>query len=168
MSVSLQQPNAAIRMTQQAPENGSVYLHPGLIFATSEPYTVTTILGSCVAVCLWDPARRNGGMNHYLLPQGAGNGLGSPRFGNIAVRSLIDQILALGSAKRDLQAKVFGGACVLESMRSAAHLGIKNAQIARKILDEEGIPVIGEDMGGTRARKVIFHVADGSALVKLL
>jgi chemotaxis protein CheD len=168
MSTALQRPDLGIPHPQQASTNGSIHLHPGQIVVRTDPCIVTTILGSCVAVCLWDPTRRHGGMNHYLLPRGAENGLSSPRFGNAAMRTLIDRLLTLGSIKRDLQAKVFGGACILEAMRSAAHLGIKNAQIARKILEEEGIPVVGEDTGGTRARKVTFNLGDGTVWMKLL
>ncbi len=169
MSALLPRPDFGIRNPQQASPNGSVYLHPGQIFATSDPCAIMTIVGSCVAVCLWDPVLKVGGMNHYLLPHGADNGLGSPRFGNVAMRTLIDRLLALGSDKRNLQAKVFGGACVIEAMRrSEHHLGAKNVQVAHKLLEDAGISVVGDDTGGRQGRKLIFHVADGTAWIKRL
>jgi len=147
----------------------SVYLLPGQLFASSEPSTVTTILGSCVAVCVWDPVLKIGGVNHYLLPYWVGNGHSSGRFGNVAIKLLIDKLLAFGSKKRNLQAKLFGGACVLEAMRDREdHLGMKNIRVARKLLEEEGIPVISDDVGGSHGRKLIFHTDAGSALVRHL
>lgn len=154
------------------PESGercNIYLLPGQIFASSEPCTVTTILGSCVAVCVWDPVLRMGGVNHYLLPYWVGNGVSSGRFGNVAIKQLINKLVTLGSKKRNLQAKLFGGACVLEAMRDKEeHLGVKNIQVARKLLGEEGIPVVSDDVGGSSGRKLIFHTDKGTALVRRL
>jgi chemotaxis protein CheD len=130
---------------------------------------VTTILGSCVAVCVFDPVLHLGGTNHYVLPHWAGNGLSSARFGNVAVRSLIDKMLALGGRKADLQAKVFGGACVVAAFRGREeHLGTKNADLALRTLRQEGIPVVADDVGGRRGRKVIFQTDTGVALVRLI
>lgn len=150
-------------------DRSSVYLHPGQIFASTEPCVVTTILGSCVAVCLWDPSTGVGGANHYLLPYEAKEGQASARFGNVAVRGLIDKLLALGAVRRNLQAKIFGGACVLEAFRSRdTHLGMTNIQVARKLMSDEGISITAEDVGGSHARKLRFHTEDGSAWVKSL
>jgi chemotaxis protein CheD len=147
----------------------TIYLHPGKLYASSEPCAVTTILGSCVAVCLWDPVLGIGGINHYLLPHGPGNGQSSERFGDVAIPSLIGKLLALGSATRGLRAKLFGGACVIDAMRASDHnLGAKNVEAACRLLEEEGIPVVGGDVGGPKGRKLIFHSDDGTAWVKLL
>lgn len=146
-----------------------IYLHPGQLFATAERCVVTTILGSCVALCLWDPISRVGGINHYLLPFWVGEGLASARFGNVAVRDLIDRVLTYGGQKWRLQAKLFGGACVLEAFRNnGSHLGMKNVEVAQSLLEEEGIPVVGCDVGGQNGRKLIFHTDSGSAWVKQL
>ena len=147
----------------------AVYLHPGQVFVSPDPTEVTTILGSCVAVCVFDPELRLGGTNHYLLPHWVGNGLSSARFGNVAVRSLIDKMLALGGQKQNLQAKVFGGACVIDAFQAREdHLGAKNADLALETLRQEGIPVVADDVGGRRGRKVIFHTDTGVALVRLI
>lgn len=147
----------------------AVYLHPGQVFVSASPAEVTTILGSCVAVFLWDPLLRVGGANHYLLPHGVGSGPSSSRFGNMALRHLIDDVLALGCRRSDLEAKVFGGACVLEALRGKGrHLGRKNVDVALAFLRREGIPVVAEDCGGGRGRKVVFHTDDGAAWVKRL
>lgn len=150
----------------------STYLHPGHVAVASRATAVTTILGSCVAVCLWDPAGRLGGINHFLLPSVAeGSDVSSPRFGNVAVGQLVERVLALGARRRELQAKVFGGACVIDAFRARPaddHLGLKNVEVAQTLLRHEGIPVVAEDVGGRRGRKVIFHTDSGVALVRLI
>jgi chemotaxis protein CheD len=146
-----------------------LYLHPGQLFASRQSHAVTTILGSCVAVCLWDSARKIGGINHYLLPAFTGDGVASPRFGNVAIIELLERLAALGCRKRDLQAKLFGGACVIAAFRNRTnHLGWENVQAAETILGREDIPVVGQDIGGDKGRKLIFHTDDGSAWVKRL
>jgi chemotaxis protein CheD len=147
----------------------AVYLLPGRIFVSPEPCTLRMVLGSCVAVCLWDPLRVVGGANHFLLPYPGGNGQDSPRFGNVATQRLIEKMLAFGCTKPSLVAKLFGGSCVLEAFQNKeTHLGTKNVSVARKLLEAEGIPVVAEDVGGQRGRKVIFRTDDGSAWVRRL
>jgi chemotaxis protein CheD len=142
------------------------YLAPGRLFASAEDAQVTTILGSCVAVCLWDPQAEVGGMNHFLLPSGRP---ASPRFGDSAVALLIGRLLELGAHRGRLSAKVFGGACVLEAFRAGEwSLGARNVEIAREELAAAGIPVVGEDVGGDRGRKLVFHVRTGSAWVRAI
>ena len=95
---------AATRVPQvevSAVEQGSnhhakYYLHAGQYFSSAEPTRVTTILGSCVAVCLWDLELGAGGVCHFLLPHWAGTGRVSPRFGNVAVASLVEGLVTLG------------------------------------------------------------------------
>jgi chemotaxis protein CheD len=147
----------------------SVYLHPGQLFASVEPATVTTVLGSCVAVCLWDPSTRIGGINHFLLPHWAGNESSSPRFGNVAMQTLLERILAVGARRAELEAKVFGGACVLAAFhRRPARLGDQNVDHAVRFLEERSIRISARDTGGQRGRKLVFHTEDGEAWVKEL
>jgi chemotaxis protein CheD len=147
----------------------SVYLHPGQLFVTTAPTTVTTILGSCVAVCIWDPALGIGGINHYLLPMGFKTASAGLRYGNVAIEHLLEKLERAGTLRSNLRAKVFGGACVLDAMRGKGnHLGGKNVEIARSALADAGIPIVATDVGGDRGRKLIFHPHDGNALIKLL
>ena len=144
------------------------YLHPGQIFVSTESHAVTTILGSCVSVCLWDPISDIGGLNHFLLPFDVG-GQASGRFGNLAMRELIERLLSIGAEQNRLQAKLFGGACVLEAFRHRAnHLGSQNVEVARGMLAALNVPIIGEDVEGRNGRKLIFHTDTGSAWIKLL
>jgi len=147
----------------------NAYLHAGHLFVSATPCRVSTILGSCVSVALFDPVAQVGGLNHFLLPQGPENTAPSARFGQTAVPWLIQALVAAGANRRQLQAKVFGGACVLRAFRSTAgNLGQKNVQTARALLLAEGIPVVAEDVDGERGRKLIFQTHDGSAWVRAL
>lgn len=165
--------SAAFPLAEKAgarPGSGaSVYLHPGQLFASSEPTVATTVLGSCVSVCLFDAGRGVGGLNHFLLPNLAGGDAASPRFGNVAVQLLIERVISLGACRDQLRAKLFGGACVIASAEPRPdHLGAKNAWLARELLREAQIPIQECNVGGRRGRKLIFHTGDGLALVKLL
>jgi chemotaxis protein CheD len=109
-------------------------------------------------------------MNHFLLPDWAGRGRASPRFGNVAIASLIENLLSLGSKIEDMEAKVFGGASVIDTRGTGeGHLlGDRNISVARLVLKEEGILIVNEDVGGHVGRKVIYHTDTGEAWVKKL
>jgi chemotaxis protein CheD len=155
-----------------APDSGArakVYLHPGQLFVAAQPSAITTILGSCVSLCLWDPVMKIGGINHYLLPFWVGDAIASPRFGTVAIEALIEKVLSLGARKSRLRAKLFGGACVIEAFRERDdHIGIVNARLAESMLSIQGIPVIEQDLAGCRGRKLIFNTDDGTSWVKFL
>jgi chemotaxis protein CheD len=148
----------------------TVYLHAGQLAVFREPRAISTVLGSCVAVCLWDAGLGVGGMNHYLLPHRAGAGETSPRFGNVAMGKLLDELVRLGGRFAHLRAKVFGGASVLGgSPRPGTEpLGEQNVALARSLLQAAGIPIVAEDTGGSRGRRLIFQTDDGFAFVKRL
>jgi chemotaxis protein CheD len=144
------------------------YLPPGQLVACSEPTAVTTILGSCAAVCLWDRRRAVGGVNHYLLPDWTGPREFSPRFGPVAMEQLLARMRSLGCQDRDLEAKLFGGAKILGGGGSENHLGLQNAAVARAQLAASGITLVAEDVGGDRGRKLVFFTDTGVALVRKL
>jgi chemotaxis protein CheD len=146
----------------------TVYLHPGRLLASREPCAITTVLGSCVAIFLWDSEAGVGGLNHYLLPYWAGPGDDSARFGNMALALLIGELLALGAAKSRLAAKIFGGACVLPELEGTENLGAKNVELALSLLERENIPILAQDVGGRRGRKLVVYTDTGDAWVKLL
>jgi len=149
-------------------DNNSHYLMPGNIFAHPDEYTVTTVLGSCVSVCLWDPARRLGGINHFMLPLWNGDGLASPRYGNIAIAKLIKKMLELGADRNNLRAKVFGGSDVLKVTSTFMNIGARNVVLAQDLLRDEKIPIISADTGGQNGRKLMYNTRSGVVLVKLL
>lgn len=146
-----------------APEKDpqSHYLHPGNLFAHRTPHVVTTILGSCVAVCLWDPVLKAGGINHYLLSLWNGEGLALPKYGNIAIKNLLDKMEGLGSNKRSLQAKVFGGAAMHQNSNGLMNVGKRNIVVAEDILAREGIPTVSSDTAGFNGRRLLFYTETG-------
>jgi chemotaxis protein CheD len=144
------------------------YLPPGQLVVCADPCAVTTIVGSCVAVCLMDRVARVGGMNHYILPFKARND-DCLRYGAVAIPRLIDGVLAMGGRRDRLEAKVFGGASVVGALcHDGDHLGSRNVRLARQILSENGIPIIAEDVNGDRGRKVFFQSDEGTAWVRKL
>jgi chemotaxis protein CheD len=146
-----------------------IYVHPGQIMVTPDPMHITTILGSCVAVCLWDPGCGAGGLAHFVLPDGCSSGSARLRFGAAAIEELLRRLVELGSGAERLQAKLFGGACVLRAFRrQKQHLGLRNVEVARGDLARRSIPVVAEDVGGNHGRKLVFHPHDGAAWVKTI
>jgi len=142
------------------------YLFPGALFVDPRPHLVTTVLGSCVSVCLWDSERHIGGINHYLLPFWNGEGLATPKYGNIAIEKLLKGMLELGCQKRNLIAKVFGGAALWENQPGLLRVGDRNAELARDMLSEYQIPIVGSDLLGGQGRKLIFNTETGSVLMR--
>lgn len=142
------------------------FLYPGAIFAHGRPHIVTTILGSCVAVCLWDHVLRIGGVNHFQLALWNGEGLASPKYGNIAVEKLIEKMLSLGSQKRNLKAKIFGGGAVIGESNGKFAIGERNIILATDMLADERIPVVSSAVGGFTGRHLKFNTESGVALVK--
>lgn len=142
------------------------YLFPAEIFVTSEPTMVSTVLGSCVAVCLWDSRRVIGGMNHYLLPLWNGDGLATPKYGNIAIRQLVEKVVAKGGERKNMQAKIFGGAAMWSNTEGLFAIGLRNIELAQQQLQELQIPVVASDVGGMLSRKIFFNTGDGSVLLR--
>lgn len=144
------------------------FLQPGHLVVSVAPVAITTILGSCIAVCLWDSQKRIGGMNHFMLPLVAGSLTASPRFGNIAMEELIAKMRDAGARVPFLRARVFGGACMFAQMDSSSHLGAKNAEMALTDLARRHIEVVQVDVGGNRGRKLIFDTQDGTACLNTI
>ncbi|MGZ5442468.1 MAG: chemotaxis protein CheD [Thermoanaerobaculia bacterium] len=145
----------------------AVYLHAGHLHVSRDPTQITTILGSCVSVCVWDPVAAIGGMNHYMLPDDFGSNSDTPRHANFAMRALLQQLLDLGAQRARMQAKLYGGASVIVALRAnGRHLGQKNVEVGRARLAEAQIPIVEEDTGENHGRKVIFSTSTGLAIVK--
>jgi chemotaxis protein CheD len=139
-----------------------VYLLPGTLHCAAEPTVVTTVLGSCVSVCLRDPVRRVAGINHFLLPTGER----SLRYGDIAIPALVEEMLHFGCHLHSIEAKVFGGAAVLRGEPSAHDIGSKNIEMALKHLAHLGIPVVAQRTGGRSGLSLRLFTATGEVLVR--
>ena len=147
---------------------GTHFLYPSTIFVSKDPYHVTTILGSCVAVCFWDPVIKAGAINHYMLPLWNGQGLASPKFGNIAIKKTIEKMLTLGCNITNIKAKVFGGGEILETKSTPFNIGFRNVEIAQNLLDEYNIPIISSSIGGNKGRKILFNTSTGEVKHKFI
>jgi chemotaxis protein CheD len=144
------------------------YLYPGTLFAHRTPHLVTTVLGTCVAVCLWDPVLRLGGINHYLLPLWNGQWLASPKYGNIAIPRLMEKMVAMGSNAYDIRAKLFGGKENGKNEQNMLRIGSRNVEIAEDLLKDWKVPIISMSVGGPKGRKMLFHTDTGEVLLKYI
>jgi chemotaxis protein CheD len=144
------------------------FLYPSALFASTRPHKVITVLGSCVSVCLWDPVLRIGGINHFMLPLWNGNGLASPKYGNIAIDKLVERMLNLGSSRANLKAKIFGGGEVIESNIACSRIGERNIAIAREMLKVHRIPIVAQSVGGKNGRKLVFMTSTGEVFQKMI
>ena len=145
-----------------------IVLHVGGVHASGEPCVIRTLLGSCVAVCLWDERARAGGMNHFLLPNGGTTGPPdeATRFGVHAMDRLVGEMLKLGADPRRFVAKVFGGASVLAMGGAGGGIPDANVAFVRAYLVREGIQVAATSVGGTLPRHVSFFTDTGRVLVR--
>lgn len=141
---------------------------PGEFYVDNQDVLITTTLGSCIAVCLWDRERQIGGLNHFMLPDGPSDGTASGgRYGAYAMDQLIGELIKRGANRSSLEAKVFGGGAVIDGMNSI-QVGERNTQFALDYLRTERIPVVSKDVLDIYPRKVAFLPKTGKALVKRL
>ncbi|MGI4717428.1 MAG: chemoreceptor glutamine deamidase CheD [Janthinobacterium lividum] len=144
---------------------------PGEYYYTGKNMLIVTVLGSCVSACIRDRVTGLGGMNHFMLPDGGGDG-GSPvsasmRYGSFAMEILINDLLKAGARREHLEAKVFGGGAVLRGF-TAMNVGERNAAFVTSFLKTERIPVLASDLNDVYPRKVYFFPKTGKVLVKKL
>lgn len=137
--------------------------------ASADPRVeMSTILGSCVATCLFDPTARIGGMNHFLLaepPAHVRRETFDSDYGLYLMELLINEMLALGAIKSRMRARLYGGANLNPDL---APIGTANAAFARQFLEREGIPKVFEDLEGTQARRIQFRPATGLVRARLV
>ena len=147
-----------------APDNRAerrVHVVQGEFHVTGDPGVVlTTILGSCVAACMRDPLAGVGGMNHFLLPGDADAGADTLRYGVHAMELLVNGLLREGARRERLEAKLFGGARMLEGLTD---IGSQNAKFAEHFLHRERIAFAGGSLRGDRGRRVQFWPVSGRA-----
>lgn len=138
---------------------------PGEYFVANEDLVIMTVLGSCIAACIWDSRLRIGGMNHFMLPDGGADTSG--RYGSYAMELLINELVKMGSSREYMQAKVFGGGAVISGFTSM-NVGERNTKFVMDYLSTERIPVVSKDVLDIYPRKVVFFPVSGKAMVKRL
>lgn len=148
------------------PERIDIFLQPGELFVGDAGFRIRTVLGSCVSITLWHPAACIGGMSHFLLPSRCG--LQAPveldgRYGDEALQMMLGELRGAGVDPGQCRAKIFGGGNMF-AVKPAAGVplvGQRNGQAARRLLQEQGIPVVSESLFGWGHRQVIFDIASG-------
>lgn len=144
----------------------AVKVLPGEYFVTDEDTVIMTVLGSCIAACLWDARAGVGGMNHFMLPEGDSADT-SGRYGSYAMELLINEMLKLGARRESMQAKVFGGGQVMAGF-TTMNVGERNTRFVLDYLHTERIAVVSKDVLDIYPRKVVFFPTTGKAMVKKL
>lgn len=144
----------------------AVKVLPGEYYVSTDNMVIMTVLGSCIAACIWDTRVRVGGMNHFMLPDGDMVD-GSGRYGSYAMELLINEMMKLGARRESMQAKVFGGGQVMASF-TAMNVGERNTEFVMSYLKTERIPIVSKDVLDIYPRKVCFFPSTGKALVKRL
>jgi chemotaxis protein CheD len=142
----------------------AVKVLPGEYFVSTEDVLIMTVLGSCIAACVWDGKARVGGMNHFMLPEGED---GSGRYGSYAMELLLNEMIKMGARRETMQAKVFGGGAVMAGF-TTMNVGERNTKFVLDYLATERIPVVSQDVLDIHPRKVCFFPVTGKALVKRL
>jgi chemotaxis protein CheD len=149
-------------------ERIALNINPGG-WAVETERPITTLLGSCVAVCLYDQKSRLAGMNHFLLPTRTSSVSDDDDVilaGDYSMEVLLNTMLSKGASKQRIIAKAFGGGTIVTSILMA--IGERNSQFAKEWLEREGIPLMAQDFGGPWSRKVIFTPESGDAFCRRL
>jgi chemotaxis protein CheD len=146
-------------MNMSLPIQKRIPVIQGDCLVTADPNVLyTTVLGSCIAVCMFDSHAKVGGMNHFLLPGSTDLNSKDMRYGVNSMELLINGVLKLGADRSNLQCKIFGGG---EMRKSFTNIGVSNQKFTREFLKAEGFPCVAENLGGTLARKLQFSPCDG-------
>lgn len=146
-----------------APTADPVYVPPGRLAAGRDGKPMTTIVSTGATVCLWDAVSGAGGMAHFLLPE-AGSAPPATRFGDVALRTLVEELGKLGAPEKRLRARVFGGSAP-PIATTGGHLGDRNIEAALAFLKSRFVPVLENQAGGNNARKILFQPNTGQATV---
>jgi chemotaxis protein CheD len=145
---------------------------PGEYYVTRESEVIVTVLGSCVSACIWDPAGRVGGMNHFMLPESGDRDVrgdqiaaatDGARYGSVAMEQLINALLKHGGCRERLRVKIVGGGRVLAG---ATDVGARNIAFVREFIRNENLTLVGEHLGSIFPRKVCFDPLNGRAQVQ--
>ncbi|GGL07456.1 chemotaxis protein CheD [Mangrovihabitans endophyticus] len=127
---------------------------------------IRTLLGSCVAVTVWHPGRRIGGMCHYIVPGEPGRDDHDPRYAHGAMALFLARMREAGTAPTEYRAKVFGGGVQFEGVPLAINVAALNVEAGLRLLERSGIPVSARQVGGRGPREVIFDVGAGDVWVR--
>jgi chemotaxis protein CheD len=148
-------------------ENGlkveEYFLRPGFIFLSRTPIIISAVLGSAVAVALWDEKSCFGGLAHFLYPLAVRKNEATAQYGDAAILHLTKMFRQEGSAKSDMKAQIFGGAATADG--ECKRVAENNIATARRILNRLAIKIISEDVGGDMGRKLVYNSNSNEAII---
>lgn len=142
-----------------------IFLQPGGLYCSARPAVVTTVLGSCVSICLWAPSRHCCAINHFILPF-MGDNPPSLRYGDVSTKELLEAMRRQGCADEDIQAKVFGGAAVLPTGSPDFNVGVQNIKFAFEYLRSAGIWIAASCTGGQSGMLIRLVTDTGEVFVR--
>jgi len=151
----------------------TVYLKPGEMYISSKPTLVSTVLGSCVSVTMFNRRLKIGAICHGMLPSGTGDDIIIPgsadalKYVDRSIATMFSQYERFGVERHEIEVKLFGGADVISSSR-AASVGTQNVQTAIEIIKSNGLHFTSSCVGGVSGRKIIFYTHTGEVLLKHL
>jgi two-component system chemotaxis response regulator CheB len=146
-------------------EINRVFILPGEYFISKQPHIISTLLGSCVAVCLYHPGQKFGGMNHYMLPTSATKEK-SGKYGDYAIGVLLQFMERTLGNLAGLEAIISGGANVVSNISTGAQIGPRNIEIARQTLQKHHIKIIAENVGGNVGLKLHYQNWDNKLTIE--
>ncbi|MFP4662119.1 MAG: chemotaxis protein CheD [Halanaerobiales bacterium] len=141
------------------------FLQPGYIFVSKEPYIISTILGSCVSVCLRDRVKKYGGMNHYIYARPVDD-QDKPIYGSVSITYMIKTMQEFGSKLNSIDAYIIGGA--RSNTLASSTVGPDNIRIAKEILNKFNLNIRKIEVSGQKGKKVIFNTFNGELRIKKL
>ncbi|MBL3558919.1 MULTISPECIES: chemotaxis protein CheD [Marinobacter] len=144
-----------------------IFLHPGEWYFGDWDTRIHTTLGSCIAVTLWHPELRRGGMCHYMLPgtDHPGDTLNA-RYGNDALELLMIEVRRLRRCPESFEAKLFGGASMFDVGPGGSSVARRNIREAEKLMQQHNLTVVARSMGGTGYRQLVFDIANGDVWLR--
>jgi chemotaxis receptor (MCP) glutamine deamidase CheD len=147
-----------------------IFLLPGRMATLSGRGIIRTVLGSCVAVVIYDPVKLLAGVNHFLLPEPSSESdlRNRLKYGVFAIPDLVQAMVDLGSAPSRLRAEIYGGAAVVGHLVGSFTIGDKNINLAESCLAQMGIPLVAADVGGQNGRKIAFHLPGFQTEIKFI
>jgi len=158
-----------VGLVRHAKAEHELLLMPGHYYFGREPGSIRTLLGSCVALTLWHPKRRIGGMCHYLLPERQRNATQPPdgRFGNEAIALLIEQITRAGTQPTEYEVHLYGGADTLpDHLTHKTQVGVRNIELGWTLVDRHGFQLVGVDVGDNVPRTVRLDMRSGEVTMR--
>jgi chemotaxis protein CheD len=143
------------------------FINPGELIFSKTPVVIKTVLGSCVAVVIYDKVKKFGGLVHYLLPVSPDKTV-STKYGDVGVPTLINKFYNAGSVKTDLEVSILGGSFIIFDRSEIFFIGDKNIDIAQQIVKQNGLRIKVMNVGGEKGRKVAFDTASNQLAVRTL